>query len=282
MVQHPIFMLNPMVGLPRASLSKPPQSPLAGLDDKSIIVEFHPTLLQQKPSNPLFPVVSVAGLSFEKVSQIKRNINQICYLDAQGDLSIEEELSAEESFAVYCKPVEFYNILRRRALRNPTFLQRCLDYKIEARQKKRQELPKIIFLLLLAPFLSQFMSFHATCLQGGCATFTLNILSVILMNYISMIRIQLTALLGDIDQTQALFPLYICLARVVSKDEDAKKYSALYRIGRVFIFQDPSEVDVDTQQKANFLLPDIHRLALTAKSGSLVLLFFTAGMHVFA
>ncbi|XLT09974.1 hypothetical protein HN51_055767, partial [Arachis hypogaea] len=87
--------------------------------------------------------------------------------------------------------------------------------------------------------------------------------------------IQLTALLGDIDQTQALFPLYICLARVVSKDEDAK-YSALYRIGRVFIFQDPSEVDVDTQQKANFLLPDIHRLALTAKSGSLVLLFFTA------
>ncbi|RYR37933.1 hypothetical protein Ahy_A09g042849 [Arachis hypogaea] len=154
-----------------------------------------------------------------------RNINQIYYLDAQGQLAAEEELSAEESFAVYCKPVEFYNILRRRALRNPTFLQRCLDYKIEAKKKK---------------------------------------------------RIQLTALLGDIDETQALFPLYICLARVAFKDEDAKKYSALYRIGRVFIFQAPSEVDGDTQQKANFLLPDIQRLALTAKSGSLVLLFFTA------
>ncbi|KAL4288172.1 hypothetical protein AHAS_Ahas19G0259600 [Arachis hypogaea] len=53
------------------------------------------------------------------------------------------------------------------------------------------------------------------------------------------------------------------------------KYSTLYRIGQVFIFQEPYEVNGDTQQKANFLLPKIYRLALTAKSGSLVLLFFT-------
>ncbi|MED6108751.1 hypothetical protein PIB30_026971 [Stylosanthes scabra] len=167
---------------------------------------------------PGFPVATCE-------TSYSRSTNQISYPDAHGHLSAEEELAAEESFAVYCKPVEFYNILRRRALRNPTFLQRCLDYRIKARQKK---------------------------------------------------RIQLTVFLSDTDETQVLFPLYICLARLASKDEDAEKYSAVYRIGRVFIFRDPFEVDGDTQHKANFLLPDIHRLALTAKSGSLVLLFFTA------
>ncbi|KAL1329779.1 hypothetical protein HN51_046967 [Arachis hypogaea] len=170
---------------------------------------------------PGFPVATCE-------TSYSRNTNQISYPDAHGHLSAEEELAAEESFAVYCKPVEFYNILRRRALRNPTFLQRCLEYKIKARQKK---------------------------------------------------RIQLTALLSDTDETQVSFPLYICLARLASKDEDAERYSAEYRIGRVFILRDPSEVDGDTGDthlKANFLLPDIHRLALTAKSGSLVLLFFTA------
>ncbi|XLU71502.1 hypothetical protein S245_030555, partial [Arachis hypogaea] len=64
----------------------------------------------------------------------------------------------------------FDDILQQFQLQ-PTFLQRCLDYKIEAKQQK---------------------------------------------------RIQLIALLGDIDETQALFPLYICLTRVASKDEDAK------------------------------------------------------------
>lgn len=52
-------------------------------------------------------------------------------------MSAEEEIAAEESLSVYCKPVEFYNILQRRAIRNPSFLQRCLSYKIEAKHKRR-------------------------------------------------------------------------------------------------------------------------------------------------
>ncbi|MED6149459.1 hypothetical protein PIB30_062633 [Stylosanthes scabra] len=169
---------------------------------------------------PGFPVATCETL-------YSRNTNQISYPDAHGHSSAEEELAAEESFAAYCKPIEFYNILRQRALRNPTFLERCLDYKIIARQKK---------------------------------------------------RIQLTALLSNTDETQVLFPLYVCLARLISKHEDAetKKYADVYRFGRIFIFRDPSEVDGDTQHKANFLLPDIDRLSLTAKSGRLVVLFFRA------
>ncbi|VAI39901.1 unnamed protein product [Triticum turgidum subsp. durum] len=52
-------------------------------------------------------------------------------------LSPDEQLAAEESLALYCKPVELYNIIQRRAIRNPAFLQRCLHYKIHASQKKR-------------------------------------------------------------------------------------------------------------------------------------------------
>ena len=35
-------------------------------------------------------------------------------------MSAEEEIAAEESLSIYCKPVEFYNILQRRAIRNVT------------------------------------------------------------------------------------------------------------------------------------------------------------------
>ncbi|KOM34339.1 hypothetical protein LR48_Vigan02g048900 [Vigna angularis] len=42
--------------------------------------------------------------------------------DACEHLSAEEELAAEESLSIYCKPVEFYNILQRRAMRNVLYL----------------------------------------------------------------------------------------------------------------------------------------------------------------
>ena len=59
-----------------------------------------------------------------------------------------------------------------------------------------------------------------------------------------------------------------------------KKYSAVYRIGRIFIFRDPSEVDGDTQHEAKFILPEIHKLAMVASTDAVVLLFFTTGMHM--
>eukprot|EP00250_Pteridium_aquilinum_P004987 c1515_g1_i1 orf=609-3044(-) len=48
--------------------------------------------------------------------------------------------AAEESLSLYCKPIELYNIIQRRALRNPIFLQRCLKYKIEEARQRRIKL----------------------------------------------------------------------------------------------------------------------------------------------
>ncbi|XP_057475999.1 polycomb group protein EMBRYONIC FLOWER 2-like isoform X4 [Actinidia eriantha] len=66
-----------------------------------------------------------------------RCADQMCRQDSRVHLSAEEEIAAEESLSIYCKPVELYNILQRRAIRNPSFLQRCLQYKIQAKHKRR-------------------------------------------------------------------------------------------------------------------------------------------------
>ncbi|KAL2549999.1 Polycomb group protein EMBRYONIC FLOWER 2 [Forsythia ovata] len=66
-----------------------------------------------------------------------RTADHMCRDDPCAHLSLEEQIAAEESLSIYCKPVELYNILQRRAVRNPSFLQRCLRYKIQAKHKKR-------------------------------------------------------------------------------------------------------------------------------------------------
>uniref|UniRef100_A0A1D1Y7L6 Polycomb group protein EMBRYONIC FLOWER 2 n=2 Tax=Anthurium amnicola TaxID=1678845 RepID=A0A1D1Y7L6_9ARAE len=66
-----------------------------------------------------------------------RTADQMCRQNSRIHLSPEETFAAEESLSVYCKPVELYNILQRRALHNPSFLQRCLHYKIQARLNHR-------------------------------------------------------------------------------------------------------------------------------------------------
>ncbi|RVX15518.1 hypothetical protein CK203_009237 [Vitis vinifera] len=93
---------------------------------------------------------------------------QMCHQNSCVHFSAEEAVAAEESLLIYCKPVELYNILQCRALQNPeayqpdlphfmkfpelpvlnpnpldtihmrqpSFLQRCLRYKIQARRKQ--------------------------------------------------------------------------------------------------------------------------------------------------
>ncbi|XP_027104037.1 polycomb group protein EMBRYONIC FLOWER 2 isoform X2 [Coffea arabica] len=66
-----------------------------------------------------------------------RGPDQMCRQDSRLNLSAEEEIAAEESLSIYCKPVELYNILQRRAIIDPSFLQRCLRYKVQAKHKRR-------------------------------------------------------------------------------------------------------------------------------------------------
>ncbi|KAB1204126.1 Polycomb group protein EMBRYONIC FLOWER 2, partial [Morella rubra] len=125
----------------------------------------------------------------------------MCRQDSRVRLSAEEEIAAEESLSIYCKPVELYNILQRRAIRTPYFLQRCLRYKIEAKHKKRYTifLSKFHFLLVLDSFLRR------------------SNLEVQLSSRLGIqMRISLSGTVNESLQTQSLFPLCLFLARLVS------------------------------------------------------------------
>ncbi|TVU09100.1 hypothetical protein EJB05_42541 [Eragrostis curvula] len=64
--------------------------------------------------------------------------DQICRQRSRARLSPAEQAAAEDNFsALYCKPLELYNIIQRRSITNPLFTQRSLLYKINARRKKR-------------------------------------------------------------------------------------------------------------------------------------------------
>ncbi|WZZ39469.1 hypothetical protein YC2023_035728 [Brassica napus] len=155
-----------------------------------------------------------------------RMIDQMDMEHFRAHMSDEEKIAAEESLkATYCPPVEFYIFFQRRAIKNPLFLQRSLNYKIEAKHQR---------------------------------------------------RIQMTLFLpGSKDaagvETQELFPLFIMLARLVSSKTTAKS-SAIYKFSRTCILTGDDGV---SQPQANFLLPRMDRLALDAKSGSLVILFIS-------
>ncbi|KAL9240360.1 hypothetical protein vseg_014590 [Gypsophila vaccaria] len=74
------------------------------------------------------------GIPLVARETIQSRGDQSCRQESRLVLSPEEEIAAEESLAVYCKPVELYNILQRRT---PSFIQRCLRYKMQARNHKR-------------------------------------------------------------------------------------------------------------------------------------------------
>ncbi|XP_063949691.1 polycomb group protein EMBRYONIC FLOWER 2 isoform X2 [Daucus carota subsp. sativus] len=76
------------------------------------------------PGRPLDPYIN------------SRVEDQMCRQDSQPHLSPEEAAAAEASLSLYCKPVELYNILQRRAIDKPRFLQRCLRYKMQAKNRR--------------------------------------------------------------------------------------------------------------------------------------------------
>ncbi|KAM1278798.1 hypothetical protein ACFX2J_030774 [Malus domestica] len=174
-------------------------------------------------SAPILPPGSVSS-RFLVYARSSSGSGNMCRQEARVRMSAEEEIAAEESLSVYCKPVEFYNILQRRAIRNPAFLQRCLSYKIEAKHRR---------------------------------------------------RIQMTVSISMYEkegvQTHNLFPLYVFLARLVP-DVAVPEYSATYRFSRACMLSNSTGVDGSSQLQAHFILPDINKLTLEAKSGSLAIL----------
>ncbi|KAB5573371.1 hypothetical protein DKX38_000565 [Salix brachista] len=188
---------------------------------------------------PGIPLVTRETSSYSRIT-----IDQMWREDARGGggglhLTAEEEIAAEESLSIYCKPVELYNILQRRSIVNPSFMQRCLQYKIQAKNKRRIQM-----------------------------------------------TISMLVTLNGVVRSHNIFPLYVLLARLVSNIGvlelcflyPTMKYSAVYRFSRPCVLTSFAGVEDSIQVQANFVLPEMNRLASEVKSGSLyVLLVSFAG-----
>ncbi|XVF07425.1 hypothetical protein REPUB_Repub06bG0137800 [Reevesia pubescens] len=71
--------------------------------------------------------------------------------------------------------------------------------------------------------------------------------------------------------TQSLYPLYILLARLVS-DVTAAEFSAVYHFRRACILTGFTGIEGSNQAQANFIVHEITKLAMEAKSGLLAIL----------
>ncbi|KAL6653126.1 hypothetical protein ACP70R_012051 [Stipagrostis hirtigluma subsp. patula] len=60
--------------------------------------------------------------------------HQVCCHPSRDGLSSDSD---SDGLALYCQPVLQYEKIQQRAKQKPSFLQRCLQYKIHAKQKKR-------------------------------------------------------------------------------------------------------------------------------------------------
>ncbi|XP_052185326.1 polycomb group protein EMBRYONIC FLOWER 2 [Diospyros lotus] len=146
--------------------------------------------------------------------------------DSHVHSSAEEEIAAEESFSRYCLPVEFYNILKWRATRNPPYLERCLLYKRQAKQKKRIQMT---------------IAVDTEC--GG-------------------------------SQTHSFCPMFVLLARTVSNSAMREgEYSTLYCFRQARLVTSLSAGGAMTRAQADFILPEINKLAAQLKSEPLAILF---------
>ncbi|XVF49434.1 hypothetical protein PTKIN_Ptkin04bG0011600 [Pterospermum kingtungense] len=131
--------------------------------------------------------------------------------DSRVHLSAEEEIAADESLSIYCKPVELYNILQRSA--------------------------------------------------SG--------------NAILKMTVSVPGMVNERVLTQSHFPLCILLARLVY-DVVAAEYSAVYCFLRACILTSFTGFEGGNQAQASFLLPEINKLAMEAKSGSLAILLVSS------
>ncbi|KAJ9546241.1 hypothetical protein OSB04_025948 [Centaurea solstitialis] len=173
-----------------------------------------------------------------------RGSGQMCRQEPHIELSEEEQIAAEESLSVYCKPVELYNILQRRAIKNPLFLQRCLDYKLQAKNKRRQECYKMIY------------AYFGSRIQ---------------------ISVSISGAINDGMYAQNFFPLYVLLVRPLSTTNMETQHSAVYRLSqacRLTAFNGAETNGAETQSaaRAKFVLPEISKLSAEVKSGSLAML----------
>ncbi|KAG6533404.1 hypothetical protein ZIOFF_007272 [Zingiber officinale] len=179
--------------------------------------------------------------------------NQICRQQSRVRLTAEEQIAAEESLSVYCKPVELYNILQRRAIQNvsASFISAQI-FAVQNTGKAQKEWLKHILILFLTYTDSDFLS---------C-------------------RIQITiSLIGSLNaeiEPQCVFPLYVLFARPIA-DTLVAEHCAMYRLGHPRVLTNFAEFGNTDKAEASFLIPEIKKLTTDARVTNLDIIIISKG-----
>ncbi|KAF8380586.1 hypothetical protein HHK36_028074 [Tetracentron sinense] len=183
-----------------------------------------------------------------------RTSDQMCRQDSRVHLSAQEAIAAEESLSIYCKPVELYNILQRRAVRNVmlniSFPQRKTHTKMEY-------------------YLEGLVSEYSY-------TRYLSLSSCRMVDFRIQMTISLSGTMSDVVQAQNLLPLYIMLARPAS-DIAIAGVQQFYRLSRACVLTASTEFEGRTRAEAKFILPEISKLVADIKAGKLTILLVSHG-----
>ncbi|KAF1880171.1 hypothetical protein Lal_00022300 [Lupinus albus] len=178
-----------------------------------------------------------------------------------------EAIDAEASFEHYCQPTELYNCLMLRAKENASFLNRCLNYRIKARNKRINLGVEFhhVYTLEETPNAA---NLSAQDEKDNCCTLRPIDIPIV------QIKMTVSVSLRMNETEKYAVPLYVCLGRQFQNNNDEECADADYQLSGMFRFQNSSEIDGDTVN-AMFNLPEINKFTEEAKSGSLYILVFT-------
>lgn len=170
------------------------------------------------------------------------------------DLPPIDDKAASKSLALYDQPMELYERIGIRLDQRPVFLQRCLNYKIQALRQRRLKVTIRLKGLLNVPCLSQWHSGRGQTEPGPSTAFTHQHLPIFVMvssqpnsqqEMFSMGKIIKVARVPLVDDGALSAPVTLLVP-------DLKKLCVLAKNGHLilfFAFADPAELyNVDTQQ----------------------------------
>lgn len=166
------------------------------------------------------------------------------------DLPPVDERAATKSLTLYRKPVELYSLIRSRLEKRPVFLQRNLNYKIQALRQRRLEVTIKLKGLVNAPSLSQWYSRRGQ-LEPGPSTAA----------------------------THQYLPIFVMVS---SQPNPQKEIFLLGKEKDIKVVKIPLLDDGASSAPVTFLIPELTKLFELAKNGHLILFFaFTDPAELF-
>ncbi|XP_024376716.1 polycomb group protein EMBRYONIC FLOWER 2 isoform X2 [Physcomitrium patens] len=155
------------------------------------------------------------------------------------DLPPIDDKAAAKSLSLYQKPYELYQSIRQRFEERPVFLQRCLNYKIQALRQRRLKATIQLKGPLYLPCLSQWYNRRGQVEPGSSTA-----------------------------ATHQYLPMFVMVSSQPNSQQEMFSLSKVVKVAKVPLLDDGA-----LSASVTFLVPDLAKLCVQAKNGHLILFF---------